>query len=130
MLDPISDMLTRIRNAQKAGHQEVEIPASKLKVAIAKILEEEKFIEKAKKIKKGNFDFIKIKLKYDEKRNPAISAIKRKSKEGQRVYIKKENIRKTKNGFGISIVSTSKGVLTGEKAKTEQVGGEVICEVW
>lgn len=130
MLDPISDMLTRIRNAQRAGHSEVEFPASKLKMAVARILESEKFIRKVEKFKKGNFDYIRIVLKYSDKSAPTISEIKRISKEGQRMYIGKNDIHKIKSGFGISIISTSKGVVTGSKARELGVGGEIICEVW
>ncbi|MCD6149857.1 30S ribosomal protein S8 [bacterium] len=134
MLDPISDMLTRIRNAQMSGHNEVVIPASKLKWAVAKILENKKFVESAIKKKADKFDVIKIVLKYKNISNtqkmPAISGIKRVSRQGQRIYLKKDKIRKVKNGFGIAIISTSKGLLTGEEAYQKKIGGEYICEVW
>ena len=134
MLDPVSDMLTRIRNAQMAEHMEVIIPFSKLRWAIAKVLESEKFIKTAVKKKTDKFEFIKIILKYREISNtqkaPAISGIKRISKEGQRIYLKKDKIRKVKNGYGIAIISTSRGLLTGEEAYKKKLGGEYICEVW
>lgn len=134
MLDPISDMLTRIRNAQKAGHKEVVIPASKLKLAIIKILEKHEFVELVKLEKNENIGTIKVVLKYNKTSNtqndPAITEIKRISKEGQRVYVGKGDIGKVKNNFGISIVSTSKGVMTGKEAREIGLGGEYICEVW
>lgn len=134
MLDPISDMLTRIRNAQRAGHREVAMPFSKIKLAIAKILEERKFIDSVKKDAEGKFPVLKMVLSYDlsqrTKKIPAISGIKRVSKQGQRVYVKKDSIKKIKNGYGISIISTSKGLMTGDAAYKKGLGGEVICEVW
>lgn len=135
MLDPISDMLTRIRNAQRAGHTEVVFPASKFKGAIAKVLLDRGFIEGVEKVKGKSFDSLKISLKYYKKENtnklaPAINQIKRVSTEGQRIYVDKESTRKVKNGIGVAIVSTSKGVLSGEAARKEGVGGELICEVW
>jgi small subunit ribosomal protein S8 len=135
MLDPISDMLTRIRNAQRAGHAEVVFPVSKFKKAIAKVLEERGFIDGIKKVKGKSFDSIAISLKYYKKEDsnvmlPVISQIKRVSKEGQRIYVDKESTRRVKSGHGVAIVSTSKGVLSGETARKEGVGGELICEVW
>jgi small subunit ribosomal protein S8 len=135
MLDPIADMLTRIRNAQRAEHKEVLVPFSKLKLSIAKILEERNFIESAKKeAVEASFPVLKVVLKYDvvsnTEKNPAIREIKRISKQGQRIYVKKNDIARIKNGYGISIVSTSKGVMAGDRAKKMGLGGEVICEVW
>jgi len=134
MFDPISDMLTRIRNAQMAGHKEVSLPFSKLKMAIAEILEKENFIEMARKEKTEKFDVIKIDLRYHQvshtQKDPAISGICRVSKVGQRIYVKKGEIRKVKNNYGISIVSTSKGLMTGRAAQKAGLGGELICEVW
>lgn len=134
MLDPIADMLTRIRNAQVARHQEVLVPFSKLKLSIAKILEQRNFIVSVKKEMGQTFPMLKIVLKYDivsnTEKNPAIREIKRVSRQGQRIYIKKTEIKRIKNGYGISIVSTSKGMMTGDKAKKLGLGGEIICEVW
>lgn len=134
MLDPIADMLTRIRNAQRAKHKEVLVPFSKLKMSIAKILEERNFIESFGKETEGKFPMLKIVLKYDTvsntEKNPVISEIKRISKQGQRIYIKKTGIKRVKNGYGISIVSTSKGIMAGDKAQKMGLGGELICEVW
>lgn len=137
MIDPISDMLTRIRNAQKAGHNEVVFPFSKLKMAVSKILEKEGFVESAETVSKNeesSYDKVRIILKYQKSgnnsKNPAISEITRISKEGKRIYVKKDEIKKIKNGFGISIISTSKGVMTGKEARKMGLGGEYICEVW
>ncbi|MFH0969550.1 MAG: 30S ribosomal protein S8 [Patescibacteria group bacterium] len=137
MIDPISDMLTRIRNAQKAGHGEVIFPFSKLKIAIAKILENEKFIDSAETIEKNqdsNFNKIRVGLKYEKigsnEKKPAISEIKRISTEGKRIYLKKDEIRKIKNGLGIAIISTSRGVMAEKEARKLGLGGEYICEVW
>ncbi|MFA6184120.1 MAG: 30S ribosomal protein S8 [Parcubacteria group bacterium] len=135
MLDPISEMLTRIRNAQMAGHSEVVFSSSKLKKAIADVLLKSNFVAGVSEIKGEKFVTIKVVLKYNSvegSRNvvPAIRSIKRVSKEGQRIYISKEKIRSVKNGFGIAILSTSKGVTTGEEARKNGVGGELICEVW
>lgn len=134
MLDPIADMLTRIRNAQMVKHKEVSVPFSKLKLSIAKILEQRNFIESVKKEMGETFPVLKIVLKYDvvsnTEKNPAIREIKRVSRQGQRIYVKKTDIKSVKNGYGISIVSTSKGMMTGDKAKKMGLGGEIICEVW
>jgi small subunit ribosomal protein S8 len=135
MLDPISDMLTRIRNAQKAGHKEVLIPASNLKMAIVEILEKENLVEFIRKEKSGNFENIIVGLKYNNfpdnnQAVPAISEINRISKEGQRIYVGKKDIKKIKNGYGISIISTSRGVMTGKDARQNGLGGELICEIW
>lgn len=134
MLDPIADMLTRIRNAQRVKHQNVSVPFSKLKLSIAEILQQRNFIESVKKETDGAFPVLKIALKYDvvsnTEKNPAIREIKRVSRQGQRIYVKKTDIKRVKNGYGISIVSTSKGMMTGDKAQKMGLGGEVICEVW
>lgn len=134
MLDPIAEMLTRVRNAQSAGHKEVVFAASKMKLAIANILKKEGFVEAVSKEKNKSFENIKIALKYYEVSNtqklPAIKGIKRVSKEGQRIYVKSKDIRSVKNNFGISVVSTPKGVMTGFDARKLGLGGEVICEIW
>ena len=134
MLDPIADMLTRIRNAQRAKHNEVLVPFSKLKLSIAEILQQRNFVESVKKETEGNISMLKIVLKYDivsnTEKNPAIREIKRVSRQGQRIYVKKNDIKRVKNGYGISVVSTSRGIMTGENAKKIGLGGEVICEVW
>lgn len=134
MLDPIADMLTRIRNAQKAGLQEVIIPTSKLKFAIAKILESRRFVEKAERIVADNKAALRVVLRYTQvsqtRRDPAIREIRRVSREGQRKYVKRDEIRLVKNGFGLAVISTPKGVMTGEEAYKAGLGGEYICQVW
>lgn len=133
-MDKIAEMLTKIRNAQMAGHKEVFTPSSKFKLAVAKILESENFIETVSLESGEKESLIKIGLKYNTisntKKEPAISGIKKVSRLGQRIYIKKEEIRKVKNGFGIGIISTSKGVMTDKKSREMGLGGEYICEVW
>ena len=134
MLDPIAEMLTKIRNAQGAGKSHVNIGASKIKKALAKILQKEGFIESVTEEKVDGFDSVKLGLKYyvisKTKKIPAIKGIRRVSKEGQRIYVKHSDIRKVKNGYGIGIVSTSKGVMTDYESKQSGLGGEYICEVW
>jgi small subunit ribosomal protein S8 len=133
-MDKIAEMLTKIRNAQMAGHKEVRITASKVKLAIAKILESEGFVASVSQERDNNTEVIKIDLKYRKvsptKKLPAIQGIRRVSKLGQRIYIKKGEINKVKNGFGIGIISTSKGIMTNEQSRKTGLGGEYICEVW
>ena len=130
-MDKISEMLTQIRNAQMAGHKEVDIKKSKIRFALAKILEKEGFIEKVSEEKEG---VIKITLKYYSasltEKTPAIKGIKKISKSGQRIYVKNKDIKNIKNKYGLAIVSTSKGLMTGEESKKIGLGGEYICEVW
>lgn len=134
MLDPISEMLTRIRNAQRAGKPEVVVSASKLKRAIARILASEGFIEAVFEEKDGNFEKLKLALKYypvsQTSKLPAIRQIRRVSREGQRMYVQSKKIRSVKSNFGIGIVSTSKGLMTNIEAKKMGLGGEYICEIW
>lgn len=134
MSDTIAAMLTSIRNAQQAGKKEVLIPASKLKFAIASVLEKEGFFEAVSKERADDHDKIKIVFKYykvsNTKKIPAIKQIRMISKQGKRIYIKNKNIRNIKNNFGIAVVSTSKGVMTNADAKKSGLGGEYICEVW
>lgn len=134
MLDQISDMLTRIRNAQMARKKEVFIPASSLKWAIAKILEKRQFIHSVSKVEIENRPMLKVVLSYRQvsrtERMPAISEIRRVSRQGQRLYVKRDEIRKVRSGYGVAIISTSQGVLTGEDAYRKGLGGEYICQVW
>ena len=131
MSDPIADMLTRIRNANTAKHDTVDVPASKMKLAIAEILLEEGYIKKFDIIEDGNFKTIHITLKYGaDKNEKIISGIKRISKPGLRVYAGKEDLPKVLGGLGIAIISTNKGVVTDKKARELQVGGEVLAFVW
>ena len=131
MSDPIADMLTRIRNANTAKHDTVDVPASKMKLAIAEILLEEGFIKKYDIIEDGNFKTIHITLKYGaDKNEKIISGIKRISKPGLRVYAGKEDMPKVLGGLGIAIISTNQGVVTDKKARELGVGGEVLAFVW
>lgn len=137
MIDPISDMLTRIRNAQQARHEIVLMPFSNVKMAISEILKSEGFISNVVKEQDENnekFNNIKITLKYKKlsstKSEPFIDSIQQVSKQGQRRYIRKNDINKVKNGYGISIISTSQGVMSGKDARKRGLGGELICEVW
>ncbi len=128
--DPIADMLTRIRNANMVSHQTVEIPSSKLKVQLAKLLKEEGFITDYKEKQEGKFKVLEITLKYDAKNKPVISKLERISKPGLRNYSKAKNLPKVLGGMGIAIVSTSKGLLTDRKARKENIGGEVLCYIY
>lgn len=128
--DPIADMLTRIRNANMVSHQSVEIPASKLKIELAKLLKDEGFITDFSVKEVGKFKVLEIELKYDEKRKPVITSLKRVSKPGLRSYCKAKNLPKVLGGMGAAIVSTSKGLLTDRKARKENLGGEVLCYIY
>ena len=128
--DPIADMLTRIRNANSAKHNTVDIPASNLKKAIAQILFDEGYIASFEEIKDEKQGIIRITLKYDEKGKRVISGLKRISKPGLRIYVSKDEIPEVLNGLGIALVSTSKGLKTDKDARNEGLGGEVICYVW
>tara|TARA_B100001029_G_scaffold81711_1_gene67124 strand:+ start:9206 stop:9601 length:396 start_codon:yes stop_codon:yes gene_type:complete len=127
--DPISDMLTRIRNAISKKHEFVRIPSSKFKLQIAKILEEEGFISSFDIVDQDKFKFININLKYNDRKVSVIKEIKRVSKPGLRVYVNKNEIPRVRGGLGTSIISTSKGVMTGNKARAIGVGGEVLCKI-
>ena len=131
MSDPIADMLTRIRNANTAKHDTVDIPASKMKVAIAEILLNEGYIKKYEVIEDGNFKTIQITLKYGQDKNEKIiTGIKRISKPGLRVYAGKDELPRVLGGLGIAILSTNKGIVTDKEARKLQVGGEVLAFVW
>ena len=131
MSDPIADMLTRIRNANTAKHDTVDVPSSKMKVAIADILLNEGFIEKYDIVEDGNFKTMHITLKYGvDKNEKVITGIKRISKPGLRVYAGKEELPVVLGGLGIAILSTNQGIITDEEARKLQVGGEVLAFVW
>ncbi|MBR5555823.1 30S ribosomal protein S8 [bacterium] len=128
--DPIADMLTRIRNANMVSHETVEMPSSKLKVELAKLLKNEGFITDYAVKEVGKFKVLSITLKYDDKKKPVITKLERISKPGLRNYCKAKNLPKVLGGMGIAIVSTSKGLLTDRKARKENIGGEVLCYVY
>lgn len=129
LTDPIADMLTRIRNAMRTKAEKVDIPASRMKVEIAKILKEEGFIKSYKIVKDRRQGILRIVLKYlgDE---PVISGLKRVSRPGRRVYVGKKEIPQVLGGMGVAILTTSKGIMTDKTSRREGVGGEVICQVW
>ena len=128
--DPIADMLTRIRNANSANHTTVDVPASKMKTAIAEILFKEGYIKSFEVINNENQGIIRITLKYDEKGTRVIDGIKRISKPGLRVYAGKEELPRVLNGLGIAIISTSKGLKTDKEAREAGMGGEVLAYIW
>ena len=128
--DPIADMLTRIRNAVMARHDAVPIPASKMKLSISRILKEEGFISDYEVLKGKLHRVIKIHLKYSDKNQPVISGLERVSKPGLRVYVQQKEIPRVYGGLGITIVSTPKGVMTGQQAWRQGIGGELLCYVW
>jgi len=130
MTDPIADMLTRIRNATTVRHDRTDIPASKMKLEIAKILKQEGFIRTFKMLEEGPQGQIRIYLKYADDGEPAIHGMVKVSRPGRRVYRKVEQLPKVRNGLGVAVVSTNRGVLTDAQARTMRVGGEVLCEIW
>jgi small subunit ribosomal protein S8 len=130
MTDPIADMLTRIRNANIALHPTVDVPASKIKIALAQTLKEEGYIEDFEVIPGNKQGIIRIKLRYEEGKRRVITGIKRISKPGLRVYAKKDEIPRVLGGLGIAIISTSQGVMVDRKARAAGLGGEVLCYVW
>ncbi len=128
--DPIADMLTKIRNASGARFEKVDIPTSKLKLEIVKILKNEGYVKNFKKVNQENMSYIRIFLKYDEKQNPIIHGLQKISTPGRRVYAGYKEMPRVLNGYGTLIVSTSQGVTTGKKAVEKKVGGEILCSVW
>ncbi|MCB9676519.1 MAG: 30S ribosomal protein S8 [Alphaproteobacteria bacterium] len=130
MTDPIADMLTRIRNAQQAGHSKTLVPRSKLKVAIAKILKEEGFIEGYVEDETGPQGTLKLFLRYQGGNQGTIRGISRVSKPGRRVYVGKDDVPRVRNGLGVAILTTPRGLLTDAQARQAGVGGEVLCHVW
>ncbi|MBD3180709.1 30S ribosomal protein S8 [Candidatus Poribacteria bacterium] len=130
MTDPIADMLTRIRNAHIARHERVDIPASRLKEDIARILFEEGYVRKYRLIEDQKQNKIRLDLKYTRDKNSVISGLKRISKPGRRVYTGKSELPRVRNGLGLAIISTSEGILTAAQCKQKGIGGEVLCYVW
>ncbi len=130
MTDPIADMLTRVRNAVQAKHQKVDVPASRLKIEIARILKEEGYIAHYKTMEEGGKSFLTVFLKYGPKGEQVISKIERVSRPGCRVYVSKNEIPKVLGGLGINILTTSHGVMTGKRARKEGFGGELLCNIY
>jgi len=130
MTDPIADLLTRVRNALIARHDRVDVPASKIKVAIVRIMKDEGFIKNFKVSKDNKQGMIRIFLKYSDRNSPVINGLERVSKPGRRVYQKSAEIVPVLSGLGVAIVSTSAGVMTDKEARRQNVGGEMICQIW
>ncbi|GFO57397.1 30S ribosomal protein S8 [Geomonas sp. Red276] len=130
MTDPVADMLTRIRNAGMAKHQKVDIPSSNLKVNLATVLRAEGYIKNFKVIADNKQGILRVYLKFIDEKEPVINEIKRISKPGGRVYVNADKIQKVKNGLGIAVLSTSKGLITDKTARELNIGGEVLCTVW
>jgi small subunit ribosomal protein S8 len=130
LTDPVADFLTRIRNAHRARHQKLDVPASRLKAEIARILKEEGYIANYKPVEENGQNVLRVYLKYGANNEAAIRDLQRVSKPGCRVYVGKDEIRRVQGGLGISIMTTPKGVMTGRQARREGVGGEILCEVW
>ena len=128
--DPIADMLTRIRNAANAKFNSVDVPGSKLKIEMAKTLKDEGFIRNYKFLKDGKQGILRIYLKYGSGNANVIYGLERISKPSRRVYVRSKDIKPVFNGMGISILSTSKGIMTDKKARKENVGGEILCNIW
>ena len=129
-MDPVSDLLTRIRNAHLAKHDRVDVPTSKLKAEICRILKEQGFIRNFKLVEQKPQSVLRIFLEYDENGTPAITHLRRISKPGRRVYRGAEDIRPILNGRGLGVVSTNLGVLSDSQARDKRIGGEILCEVW
>jgi small subunit ribosomal protein S8 len=130
MTDPISDLLTRIRNATTVRHDRTDVPASKMKLEVAKILKQEGFIRTFKVIEEGPQGMIRIYLKYAEDGEPVIHGLKRVSRPGCRIYRGVDDLPRVQNGLGVAVISTNRGVLTDEQARGLRVGGEILCEIW
>lgn len=128
--DPVADLLTRIRNANRANHETVEAPASKLSMEIVKILQSEGFVKGYEMVKDAKFPTVRMHLKYGQRKDKVITNLKRISKPGLRVYAKRDEVPRVLRGLGIAIVSTSRGVMTDRDARRKGIGGEVLCYVW
>jgi len=128
--DPVADMLTKVRNAAVARHEKVDVPASKLKLEIVKILKTEGYIKNFKKVQEDGHTTLRIFLKYDDENNSVIHGVKKISTPGRRVYSGYKDLPRVYNGYGTIIVSTSSGVTTGKKATEKMVGGELVCSIW
>jgi len=128
--DPIADMLTRIRNACKAKHKKVDIPSSKLKKSVAQALLDSKYIANFVEVEDNRQNLLRIFLKYDKENRSVVTGLKRISKPGLRIYFKKENLKLLERQLGMTLLSTSKGILTDQQARNQKIGGEAICKVW
>ena len=130
MTDPIADFLTRIRNGIKAGKTQIGMPSSKMKKNLANVLKKEGYISNFETEKNGSFETLLVELKYDTANRPAMEGIKRISKPGRRIYAKKDELPEIRYGLGIAIITTSRGVMTDREARSQNIGGEVVCSIW
>lgn len=128
--DPLSDLFTRLRNGMRAGHDRVDVPASRLKESVLKVLEQEGFVSSFRKVQKEGRPVLSVGLKYDHEGEPIVAGLERVSRPGRRVYAKADAIPEVLGGLGVSIVSTSQGIVTDKKARQSRLGGEVLCNVW
>ncbi len=128
--DPLSDLLTRISNGLTAGHEKVDVPASRVKEAVLKVLEAEGFIGPYRRVEEGGRPVLRVGLKYDHEGEPVVTGLERVSRPGRRVYARADEIPKVLGGLGVSILSTSKGIVTDRAARQSRLGGEVLCNVW
>jgi len=128
--DPLSDLFTRLRNGMRAGHDRVDVPSSRLKEAVLKVLEQEGFISSFRKVQEENRPVLRVGLKYDHEGEPIVSGLERVSRPGRRIYAKADAIPQVLGGLGVSIVSTSQGIVTDKMARQARLGGEVLCNVW
>jgi small subunit ribosomal protein S8 len=128
--DPLSDLLTRLKNGMRAGHERVDVPASRVKEAVLKVLEEEGYVASFRKVQEAGRPVLRVGLKYDHEGEPIVSGLERVSRPGRRVYAKADAIPKVLGGLGVSIVSTSKGIVTDRAARQSRLGGEVLCNIW
>jgi small subunit ribosomal protein S8 len=128
--DPLSDLLTRLQNGMRAGHERVDVPASRVKEAVLKVLEEEGFVASFRKVQEAGRPVLRVGLKYDHEGEPIVSGLERVSRPGRRVCARADAIPKVLGGLGVSIVSTSKGIVTDRAARESRLGGEVLCNVW
>ncbi|MGE4234522.1 MAG: 30S ribosomal protein S8 [Bacteriovoracia bacterium] len=130
MTDPIADCLTRIRNGYRARSEKVEMPASRLKANLVKVLRDEGFVKGFRLVREGNHATIQVQLRYDDHGQAVVHGLRRVSRPGLRHYVGYHDVTRIRSGSGVAILSTSKGVMTGRRARTEKVGGEYLCEVW
>jgi small subunit ribosomal protein S8 len=128
--DPLSDLLTRLRNGMRAGHDRVDMPSSRVKEAVLKVLEAEGYIASFRKVQEGGRPVLRVGLKYDHEGEPIVSGIERVSRPGRRIYAKADAIPEVLGGLGVSLVSTSKGIVTDKAARQSRLGGEVLCNIW
>jgi small subunit ribosomal protein S8 len=128
--DPLSDLFTRLRNGMRAGHERVDVPASRLKESVLKVLEQEGFVSSFRKVQEAGRPVLRVGLKYDHEGEPIVAGLERVWRPGRRVYAKADAIPEVLGGLGVSIVSTSQGIVTDKKARQSRLGGEVLCNVW